>query len=153
MQTRFGSRRRGFTVIEVLVVMTVIGIASLVALPAIGRSMAATRVQRASTVMANELKTAFAISAQQRRPVLVSLDAGTRTFRVQSRDGSVTFMQTAYDVTSELPLSVLSAEPESLVIFPSGLAAGPIEVFMQTSPNNRRLIRATRAGQVRISVP
>jgi type II secretion system protein H len=147
------ARRPGFTMIEALVVLTLIGIAATLALPAVGRTMATTRVQRASAVMATELKTAFALSAQQRRPILISVDGAARTFRVQSRDGAVTYLRTAYDGSSDLVLTQLSAEPASLVIFPSGLASGGMEITMQTTPTEVRVIRTTRAGQVRISQP
>lgn len=153
MQTRPEPRRRGFTVIEALVVMSIIGILTAIAFPAIGKSIAATRVQRASAVLATELKTAFALSAQQRRPVVVTVDSDQRTFRVQSRDHALTYLETAYDGSSDLVLAQLAAEPDSLLIFPGGLAAGSIAVTMQTTPQQRRLITATRAGQVRITVP
>ena len=146
-------RRCGFTMIEVLVVITLIGIVLLMAMPAVGRSIAMTRVQRASAVMATDLKTAFAISAQQRRPVRVSIDETERVFRIQNRRADTTFLETRYDGTSEVALRELSATPTVLLIFPGGLAAGGISVTMETTPGNRRQITANRAGQVRITQP
>lgn len=153
MQTPGTARRCGFTMIEALVVITIIGIAVLVMLPAIGRGIAKTRVQRASAAMASDLRTAFAISAQQRRPVRIVVDQAGRVFRVRSRTGDTTYLETHYDGSSDLVVRELTAVPASLVVFPSGLAAGGITVTMQTTPANRRQVTANRAGQVRITQP
>lgn len=153
MHQLLSARRRGFTMIELIVAITLMGMAALIAMPAIGRSIAATRVQRASAVMATDLRTAFAMSAQQRRPVRIAIDEGARVFRIQNRRGDTTYLTTWYDGTSDLVLRQLTAQPASLVIFPGGLAAGGIVVDMQTTPGNQRRITANRAGQVRITQP
>lgn len=142
----------GFTLIELLVVIAMIGIVVLTAMPAIGKTIARTRVQRASAVMASDLKTAFAMSAQQRRPVRVVLDEGERVFRIKSRTGDTTFLATWYDGSSDLVVGELTAEPDTLVIYPGGLAGGGMTVTMVT-PGNTREIVANRAGQVRITQP
>lgn len=153
MQMGISRRRPGFTMIEALVVITLMGIAVLIAMPAIGRSVAKTRVQRASAAMATDLKTAFAISAQQRRPLRVIVGETERVFSVKSRTGDTTYLQTYYDGSTDLVLGQISAEPDTLLIYPSGLASGSITVNMQTTAANRRAITASRTGLVRISQP
>jgi hypothetical protein len=83
----------------------------------------------------------------------VSVDEDERTFRIQSRGGDTTYLETRYDGTSELVLRSLTAEPDQLLIYPSGLAAGGMVLVMETTPGNRRQVSANRAGQVRITQP
>jgi prepilin-type N-terminal cleavage/methylation domain-containing protein len=146
-------RRPGFTMIEALVVITMMGITMLVTLPAVGRSVAQTRVQRASAAVATDLKTAFAISAQQRRPVRVIVGESERAVRIKSRTGDTTFLASHYDGRSDLLLRQMTSAPDTLLIFPSGLASGSIVVTIETTPANRRVITASRTGLVRITKP
>lgn len=153
MNLRLRTRRAGFTLIEAIVVITLIGIAATFAIPAVGRSVAKTRVQRASATVATDIRTAFAIAARQRRPVRISVDEDAKVFRVQSRAGDTTYVETWYDGSTDLVLRELDADPPNLVVFPGGLAAGGMTVVIRTTPENQRTITANRAGQVRITQP
>jgi len=153
MELSNSTRRGGFTVIEALVVIAIIGITAMFALPAVGRTVANTRVQRASTVIATDIRTAFSIAAQQRRPVRIVIDEGQRVFRIQNRQADTTYLETWYDGSTDLVVRQLSAQPDSMLIFPSGLAAGGMVVNMETTPANQRVVTANRAGQVRITQP
>lgn len=147
------TRRSGFTVIELITVMMIIAIMAKIALTQIGQMTAKTRVQQASSIVASNIQMAYTLAAKRRTPVRISIDTATRVFRIRDRTTPATiYLQQYYNGSSELNLTRLEASDTSLMVFPNGLAAGTLTVTVHT-PNNRRQISATRAGQIRITTP
>src|SRR5688572_3257867 len=74
--------RRGFTMVEMGLTLTIIAIMAAVMVPKIGRVMQATRVNRTSAIIAADVEQAFTLAARYRRPMRLSCTCGTGTYTV-----------------------------------------------------------------------
>jgi prepilin-type N-terminal cleavage/methylation domain-containing protein len=146
------TQRGGFSIIELVVAMTLLAIIAAITLPAVSKTMNESRVQRASATMAADFQRGFAMAAQRRSPVRISIDTAGKTFRLQNRTRDTTYYTVSYNSTSDLALSQIVVVDTATLIYPSGLAQRAMDVTVRT-PNRARRITVTRAGQVRISTP
>ena len=137
--------RLGFTLIEMLIVITTIGLLTAVALPKIGRQIRSYRLGRAAGVVAGDLENAFSMAARQRKPLRLSLSGGTYT--VADRTGGTVRLTRRGDREYGVASMAFSASP--LDIFPSGIASAADTVTLSNGDASRR-ITVSKAGQVRI---
>jgi type II secretion system protein H len=142
--------RHGFSLVEMIIVLTLIAIAAAILLPSMGRSLAQVRLQRSATVVASSLQLARSVAARQRSPVRLSVDSVQKVIRIRDFANPATvYAEHRFDHTAENAVGRLSVSDTSLVIYPNGLAAGEIDVTL-TTMNRTRVIHMTRAGQIRI---
>ena len=73
--------RIGFSMVELIAILSIIGILAAIGAPAISRIIRHNRVNRAATVIASDLQNAFAVAARQREPVRIQADAATRSYQ------------------------------------------------------------------------
>jgi Tfp pilus assembly protein FimT len=142
--------RSGYTVAELIIVMSLIGLAMTLVLPSIGRTVAQVRLQRAATLVASNVQLAQSLASRQRRPVRLSVDTRQKVMRVRDYTNPATvYAEQRFDETSENAVSRLEVTDTSVVIYPSGLYAQQIS-FTLTTANKRRAVHVSRAGQIRI---
>jgi prepilin-type N-terminal cleavage/methylation domain-containing protein len=146
--------RDGFTLLELLVVLILMGITGGFVAVQIGNGLAQTRAQRAAGVIATDLKLAHSLSARSRKPVRISVDTAGKVFRVVDQAAWTTvYSERHFGPAGEIPVQYMLASPDTfVVVFPNGLATGEINITIRAG-TNRRLIRMYRAGQVRVSQP
>jgi prepilin-type N-terminal cleavage/methylation domain-containing protein len=151
MQTQLSSRRRGFSMIELLVVITLIGVISLMAMGRTSAMMTQWRVTRASQAYAEELQSAFAIVGRDRKPVRIVFNDTIMELRVTNRDGSVIYRKRNMGPTSAYKLDRGQVVPSTpiLWIFPPGLAADTLSVSFTRQGKFRR-VRLLRGGLVQV---
>lgn len=143
--------RGGFTLLEVLIVLVIAGIVLGTAIPSISRSMAQTTMQRAASNVSGDLHLARSMAARQRKPVRISIDTAQKVFRVRDLATPTTiYSERHFGAAGEHPVLRMLVSDTSLVIYPSGLATGPLTVQLFAATNSRR-VTMTRAGMVRIS--
>lgn len=144
------ARRHGFTMIEIAVVLTVLGLVAAISLGRIMQAVTDWRVARAAQAFAEELQSGFALVGRNRKPVTFTYDtsrmelrlvdrAGT-TYRIQSFGPSSEYHLTPQDVTLSRP---------SVEVYPPGLAADSLS-FSITKPGKSRRVRMLRGGLVQI---
>jgi prepilin-type N-terminal cleavage/methylation domain-containing protein len=147
--------RRGFTMIELLIVLGMMGILITVSMGRTSRMITSYRVNSAAQAMASELHTAFAIVGRNRKPLILSFDKTKLQLRLVNRAGTDTFRLRAFGPTSEYRLKsadvsvVPVAYPVTLEIYPPGLASDSLSVIISTNGTARR-VRMLRGGLVQI---
>lgn len=142
--------RQGFTVMELIAVVVILGIMASVAGPALSRIVRHQRVNRAATVIASDLQNAFASAARERQPVRIQADATTRSYQfIDRKTGTVLRIRTFYGDTSEYRLSKLVFTPSTIDVFPTGISSAAIVIDLANGDYAKQ-ITASTAGFIRI---
>jgi prepilin-type N-terminal cleavage/methylation domain-containing protein len=152
MRRRIRSRC-GFSLLELLIALTVIGTVMAMASPAVGRSLAESRLQRAATVAAADLQYAYSLASRQRAPVRISIDVTNRIIRVRDHQVATRiYTERRYDSTAEFAVQYMRVSPQDTarIIYPNGMVSGGITMILG-SGDRTRTVRMTQAGQVRVS--
>jgi len=145
------SVRRGFSIIELMAVVSIIGILAMMAGPAMSRIVRHQRTNRAATVIAADLQNAFAVAARQRQPVRIQADAATRSYQfIDRKTNAVLRIRTFYGDTSEYRLTKLVFTPATIDVFPSGISSSAITVDLANGDYSKK-ISASTAGFIRVS--
>jgi Tfp pilus assembly protein FimT len=143
--------RFGFSMIELIVIVGIIGVMATIAGPAISRIVRHQRVNRATTVITSDLQNAFAVAARQREPVRIQADNANRSYQfIDRKTGTVLRIRTFYGDTSEYRLSKLNFAPATLDVFPNGISSAPLTVDLGNGDYEKQ-ITASTAGFVRIT--
>jgi type II secretion system protein H len=146
--------RRGFTLVELLIVLALIGIVASIAIRSVGDTIRRDRVQKAVAILSTDLEQAFAIAARQRTPVRVLFDSARKTFAVAARNDTTFKYRTRQFATGDLALDYFSVSNAALDILPSGLSADTLNlrigIFTRNGLKYDRTLRMTRGGLVRI---
>ena len=143
--------RRGFTMVETLVVVALIGILATMVGPAMSRIVRHQRANRAAMVIAADLQNAFAVAARQREPVRIQADAASRSYQfIDRKSGAVLRIRTFYGDTSEYRLTTLVFNPTTIDVFPSGISSAAVTINLANG-DYAKTITASTAGFIRVS--
>ena len=147
LRTRNG---RGFTIIELIIVVAIMSILAAMAGPWISKIVRHNRVNRAAMVITADLQNAFASAARQREPVRISADAATKSYQFVDRQTvKVLKIRSFYGDTSEYRLSKLVFTPAIIDVFPTGVSSAPVTVDLGNGDYTRR-VTASTAGFIRM---
>ena len=142
--------RGGFSLLEILIVVAILGIMSAMVGPAMSRIVRHNRTNRAATVIASDLQNAFAVAARQREPVRIVADAPSRSYQFLDRKtGAVLRIRTFYGDTSEYRLTKLEFNPTTIDVFPSGISSAKITINLANG-DYEKVITASTAGFIRV---
>lgn len=143
--------RDGFTLTELLVVLILMGIAGGFAAIQIGKGMAQTRAQRASGMIATDLKLAHSLAARSRNPIRISVDTAGKVFRVVDHAAATVYSERHFGPEGDVPVQYMLATPDTFVIvYPNGFADKGVSITIRAG-DNRRTVSMTRPGQIRIT--
>ena len=143
--------RQGFSLIELIVVLLLIGVGAGTVAPAVARTLNRTRLQRAANVVATDLQLAHTTAARRRAPIRMSVDTANRIVRIVDHVTPTTiYAERRFDGTSEFAVQRLAASTTTVVFYPNGLANDSIR-FTLTAPGGTRMVRMSRVGQVRFT--
>jgi type II secretion system protein H len=141
--------RHGFSMMEMLVVIVILGVLSAMVGPAMSRIVRHNRVNRSATLIAADLQNAFAVAARQREPVRIQADANSRSYQfVDRKTGAVLRIRTFYGDTSEYRLTRLTFTPSTIDVFPSGVSSAALVVDLANGDYTRQ-VTASTAGFIR----
>ena len=141
---------RGFTVLEMIVVMTIVGIVAGLSVPRIARISTQNKVQRAANALETEVQQAFAIAGRNRRPIKFLWDNASVQVRVTDRVGTTIYRKTGLGAGSfGFAGSDVTVYPTVLTVFPNGLASDTL--YMKVSKSGfSKTVRVSRSGMTRI---
>jgi type II secretion system protein H len=143
--------RFGFSIIELIAVVAILGIMASIVGPAMSRIVRHNRVNRATTVIASDLQNAFAVAARQRQPVRIQADNVSRSYQFVDRaSGVVLRIRTFYGDTSEYKLDKLIFNNPTVDVFPSGVSSLPIQIDLANGDYSKQ-IKVSTAGFVRVT--
>lgn len=145
-----GNAQSGYSLLETVMTITILGIVLVVAAPTASRAIAHMRVDRTARVVAADLELAFSLASRQRRPVRVTINSVAREYSITDRATGTVFRKRAVGHDPDLNVASITSSASSLDIFPNGLAAGALTVTLESSGHTRRVV-VTRAGRVRIT--
>jgi prepilin-type N-terminal cleavage/methylation domain-containing protein len=142
--------RRGFTILELVVVMGIIGILAMMSLGKTTRILTSWRVTRAAQAIDQELQTAFALVGRNRKPLTITFDLTKMEVRLSDRAGTV-YRRRNFGPTSayKLKASDLTLSRSSLEIYPPGLAGDSLSITI-TGRGVKKRVRMLRGGLVQI---
>ena len=144
------SRVSGFSMLEMLLVLIIIGLLVGIAIPKIARIVRHERVNRAAQVLVLDLQNGFAMAGRQRAPVRLTFTPSTKSYVFTDR-ASGTVLQTRSMATgSEYSLSSLSTTATTVDILPNGIGSVAFTVTLANGDYSRA-ITASTAGFVRMS--
>lgn len=140
--------RDGFTAIEMIIVVVIIGLMATVSMPRISRLVAETRIRKLQEIVASDIEVAFASAQREHKPITVTYSTSTQVMSITDRV-SGTVLKTRYlgQNTSMSTTAVTFSPSGGITIFPMGLATGTLTVTVSNGAYTRT-ITATRAGQV-----
>jgi len=140
--------RRGYTIIELLFVMIIIGVIVGITFVQLGPTLGRARVRGAASILAGDLQYAQVMAARLRTPMIVSVNTTALTYQIVDRSGTV--IRTRDFAAKDYALSQLDASPASLEVFPNAVAAQNA-TYTVGSNGYRRRVTFSRAGQIRVS--
>ena len=132
----------GFTLIETIIAIVIIGLILGAGLPAFSRTLRVGRVNSAAQVVSGDLDRAFATAARQRKPVRITWNNSAMQYTLTNRT-SGTVLLTRPLGTAGATSVTFSVSP--LDIFPGGFASAALTVTLAEQDYTRH-VRMTRAG-------
>lgn len=150
-QHRGALRRRmrgGFTAIEMLIVMAIIGIMAGAIMPRISRVVAEERIRKLQGAIATDVELAFALANREHKPVTITYSPTTKVMSITDRV-SGTVLKTRYiGQSAYLSTTAVTFLPAvGITVFPMGLASGTLTITVSNG-SFTRTVSATRAGLV-----
>ena len=144
--------RRGFTAIELMIVVVIVGIMAASVMPRISRVVAEERIRALQRVVATDIEVAFSLANREHKPVTVSYNSTTKVLSITDRASSTVlksrYLGQARDLsTTGVSFSSTAPSGTAYTIFPFGLANGTLVVTV-TNGTYTRTVTVTRAGQV-----
>lgn len=140
--------RGGFTAIEMLIVVVIIGVMAASSMPRISRIVGEERIRKLQAAVASDLEVAFALAQREHKPVTITYNTSTKVLAITDRITS-TVLKTRYlgQSTTFSTTAVTFSPTAGITIFPMGLATAALTVTV-TNGTFTRTVTATRAGQV-----
>ena len=140
--------RTAFSLVELLVTLTIIGIAATLGIPKINDVANENRVNRGVQALQIEVQQAFAIAGRNRAPVAVRWNAAAVELRITNVSGNTIYRRASlkgYGLAS----ADVTVSPAALTVFPNGIAADSLVVRLSKRGHSRS-VHVSRAGMIRV---
>jgi prepilin-type N-terminal cleavage/methylation domain-containing protein len=142
---------RGFTLIEALLVIVIVGFVSTFALPKMAAIMTEQRLNRAAWALGNQVQVAFGLAMRNRKPIQITFDTSQAQLTIADRAGTV-FTRTGLEAFN-LNRSNVALSRSMVEVYPEGLAQDSLLITLSANSAGStatRRVRMTRGGLVQI---
>ena len=144
---RFRSRS-GFSMIEMVLVLIVVGLLVRITVVKTSRIMRHERVNRAAQVMVQDLQNGFAMAGRQRAPVRLTFTSSTKTYVFSDRLSGAVYLTRVMDNRTEYQLSALTPSVTTVDILPNGIGSTAFTVAVGLGDYSKT-VTASSAGFIR----
>src|SRR5688572_30108141 len=148
--TRPKGTRAGFSLIEMMVTVSMLGIMVGMVAPNVSKDISHSRVNSAARVVAADLEQALSMAGRQRRPVRVVFDGSAKEVRLIDRVTGNLISRRALGDLSEYKLYSVAGSPSTVDLLPHGVATASTIVTISAGGYSRT-VTMTRGGHVRVS--
>jgi prepilin-type N-terminal cleavage/methylation domain-containing protein len=142
-----GRPRAGFSLIEILIVMVMIGVLVGIALPRMARTINRDRVLRSATVVQGMMDEATQFATRLRVPVTVTLSSGTIT--IANRSTGEVLRRRSFGNQQDLRATVSFNPVAGVTVFPTGRANADLVVTLTNEGGYTTTVTRTATGIVR----
>lgn len=146
------SLRRGFTMMELLIVLTLTAVVTGLSLGRITSFLAHERVAKAAVGLATDIQAGFAIPGRIRRPVRISVDTTAMQLVITDRGQTTTYRKTNFGSRYNLRSSNVAFYPApgtNFEIYPNGFASDSLVITL-TASGYSRSIKVSQSGMVQV---
>lgn len=141
--------RRGFSLLELMIVVTIAGVVTGLSMGRFANYLAHERVAKAAVGIATDVSAAFAIPGRIRRPVRIRVDTTAMALVVTDRAQSTTYRNTPFGSRYNLTSSNVSYYPTVLEVYPNGFASDTMLITLTSNGYTQR-VRVTKGGTVQV---
>ena len=145
-----GRARAGFTLVEMMVTVSMLAIMVGMTAPHVSKDISHSRVNSAARVVAGDLQNALSLAGRQRRPVRVVVDGSAKEIRLMDRVNGTLISRRALGDASDFKLYSVSGSPATVDVLPHGVATATTIVTLSVDGYSQR-VTMTRGGYVRVS--
>lgn len=139
--------RRGFSLLEILIVMIVLGVVSATSMGKMHTIMTQQRLYRAATATQGDLEAAFAISVRNRAPIRISWDATNLQVDVTDRAGTTIYRKSNLGAEYGIAAADVSFSRSPVEVYPNGIADGTLTITL-TLEHMTRTVQMSRTGLI-----
>jgi prepilin-type N-terminal cleavage/methylation domain-containing protein len=140
--------RWGFSAIELMIVVTIIGLMAVAAMPRISRVVGEQRIRKLQDAVAGDVERAFALANREHKPVTLTYNTSTFTMAITDRASGTVLYSNYIGRFDDMSTTAVTFSPTAgITIFPMGLATSRVDITL-TNATFTRTVSATRAGLV-----
>jgi prepilin-type N-terminal cleavage/methylation domain-containing protein len=141
--------RRGFSAIELIIVVVIIGLMAAASMPRISRVVAEQRIRKLQDAVATDIERGFALAMREHKPVTITYNTSTSVLAITDRASGTVLHSNYVGRFDDMSTTAVTFSPAAgITIFPPGLANNSLTITL-TNVSFTRTITATRAGLVR----
>ncbi|HUQ18655.1 MAG TPA: prepilin-type N-terminal cleavage/methylation domain-containing protein [Gemmatimonadaceae bacterium] len=141
-------RRPGFSMIEMVLVLIVVGLLVRITVVKTSRIMRHERVNRAAQVMVQDLQNGFAMAGRQRAPVRLTFTPSTKTYVFSDRASGTVYQTRVMDSRTEFQLSTMTPSVNTIDVLPNGIGSTAFNVVVGLGDYSKK-VTASSAGFIR----
>jgi prepilin-type N-terminal cleavage/methylation domain-containing protein len=139
----------GFSMLEILLVLIVIGVLVTISVPKIARIVRHERVNRAAQVIVQDIQNGFALAGRQRAPVRLTFTTNLQKYVFSDRATGTAILTRILSTGADYSLTSLSTTAATVDVLPNGIGSTPFSVTLANGDYSRT-ITASSAGFVRL---
>lgn len=139
----------GFSILEMLVVLIIIGVLVTIAVPKMERIVRHERVNRAAQVVVQDLQNGFALAGRQRAPVRLTFTTSSQKYVFSDRLTGIAIFTRLLSTGADFSLTSMTIDNNPIDILPNGIGTTAFRVTI-TNGDYSRAITASSAGFVRL---